>query len=222
MNPKTPNEKIVFKGTKRATLGKANRNLRKDGLVPANIYGTNFPSLAISVNLFDFEKLFKKAGETTVVYLEVDGKSYPTLISDLQFHPVTDKILHVDFRKVNLKQKIEAQVPVEFVGEPELVKSKAGILLTQMEELTVSALPNEIPSSIEVDTTKLTEFGSVIKVSDLPKSETYEITEDEEAIIASLSEHKEEEIIPETTVEQPEIITEQNKETSAPSEEKTE
>ena len=222
MNPKIINEKIIFKATSRSTLGKANRSLRKDGLVPANIYGPNFSSLAVSVNLFEFEKIYKKAGETTVIYLEIDGKSYPTLISDLQFHPVTDKILHVDFRKVNLKQKIEAQVPIEFTGEPELVKSKAGIMLKQMEELTVSALPNEIPSSIEVDTTKLTEFGSVIKVSDLPKSETYEITEDEDAIIASLSEHKEEEITPETTVEQPEIIGETKDEGTAPTEEKTE
>jgi large subunit ribosomal protein L25 len=215
MNQNAKKEKLELTSQLRTKMGKANRKMRKDGLTPGNIYGKDFNSISISINTIEFEKIFKTAGETTVVYLDVDGKNYPTLISDIQYHPVTDKILHIDFRKVNLKQKIEAMVPLKFSGESELVRSKEGILLEQMDEVTVLALPNDIPQFIEVDTSILNEFGATIKVSDLPKSEEYEIKEDSESIIASLTEHKEEELTAETTIEQPEIITEKATDESA-------
>ncbi len=202
-------EKVILDAQARETFGKQNRSLRKHGNIPANIYGKDFKPMSVTVDAKIFNNLFKTAGETTVVYVKVADKEYPTLISDIQYHPITEEILHVDLRKVNLKQKIEAQVPLTFVGESEAVETKNGVLLTQMEEITVYALPAHIPHEIEVDISVLKEIGDAIRVADLPKSEEYEVDEDPEMVMVSVTEHKEEEIEPETATEAPEILSEQ-------------
>lgn len=201
-------EKVVLEAQVRETFGKQTRKLRKDGSIPANVFGKGFTPVAISVDTKIFNTLFKTAGETTVIYVKAGDKEYPTLVSDIQYHPVTEEVLHVDFKKVNLKQKVEARVPLEFTGESVAVEQKNGVLLTQVEELTVSALPTSIPHSIDVDISVLQEIGDAIRVSDLAKSEDYEIEEEADMVIASVTEHIEEEIEPETTAEAPEILTE--------------
>jgi len=208
MTKNQPAEKVILEAQPRETFGKQTRSLRKSGKLPANIYGRDFESLAVTIDTKIFQKLFKNAGETTVVYVIVDGKEYPTLISDIQHHPVTEDVLHVDLRKVNLKQKIEAFVPLVIVGESEAVEVKNGVLLTQLEEVTVNALPAHIPHQIEVDISALVELGDMIRISDLAKSDEYEIIDEPERVVVSVAEHKEEEIIPETTAEETEIITE--------------
>lgn len=207
MTKKNNNERIILNAEKREIFGKKTKSMRKEGLLPANIYGSKTESLAVQVKMSDFIHTYKAAGETTLVYLKIGTKEHPTLISDPQYHPITDDILHVDFREVNLKTKVEALVPIEFVGESEAVENKNGVLLTQLEEITVSALPTAIPHKIDVDISSLAEIGDIIRVSDLSKSDDYEIIEDEEKTIVLVTEHKEEEIEPETTSEAPEIIT---------------
>lgn len=211
MNKTDKPEQIKLEATPRTILGKANKSHRKDGFLPGNIYGKDFESASVSVNMSDFITTFKQAGETSVVYIQLDGKEIPTLISDIDYHPVTETLLHVDFRKVNLKQKIEAQVPFTFVGESEAVEKKHGVLLTQAEHITVSALPTNIPSEIEIDLSKLVEIGDSLRVSDLALSDKYQIMDDPEKMIVSITEHKEEEIEPETSSEEPEIIGEGEK-----------
>ena len=208
MNKTDKPKQIKLEAKPRTILGKANKSHRKEGFLPGNIYGEDFESASISVSMNDFTITFKQAGETSVVYIQLDGKEIPTLISDIDYHPVTETILHVGFRKVNLKQKIEAQVPFAFIGESEAVEKKNGVLLTQAEHVTVNALPTDIPSEIEIDLSKLTEIGDSIRVSDLPTSDRYQILDDPEKTIVSITEHKEEEIEPETTSEEPEIIGE--------------
>lgn len=201
-------EKVVLEAQARETFGKQTRKLRKEGMIPANVYGKNFTPVAMTIDSKVFNNLFKTAGETTVIYVKVGEKDYPTLVSDIQYHPVTEEILHVDFKKVNLKQKVEARVPLEFIGESEAVEHKNGVLLTQVEEVVVSALPTNIPHAIEIDISALKEIGDAIRISDLSKSDTYEIEEEAEMLIVSVTEHVEEEIEPETTTEAPEILTE--------------
>ncbi|MDA1316503.1 MAG: 50S ribosomal protein L25 [bacterium] len=208
MNQKEKPEQLKLNVQLRTVMGKANKSHRKEGFLPGNIFGKDFTSTAVSVNMKDFTTTFKKAGETSVVYLQLDGKEIPTLIGDLYYHPVTETILHADFRKVNLKQKVEAQVPFVFIGESEAVEKKNGVLLTQAEHMTVSALPADIPHSIEINLEKLAEIGDSIRISDLATSSSYEIMDDPEKTIVSVTEHKEEEIEPETTSEAPEIIGE--------------
>lgn len=198
-------EALVINAQKRDTFGKQVKKLRKAGFVPANIYGKDFESTAITVSLADFQKVYNDAGETGIVNISIEGegKEIPTLIRLVQLHPLTDSILHAEFRKVNLKQKIETEVPLEFTGESPAVKQGA-VVLYQMDVITVEALPANIPSEITIDISTLTEVGQSITVSDLPKSGDYEITTDPEATIVSTTAHKEEELEPDTSTTIPE------------------
>lgn len=205
---KTTKEKIELVAEPRDVFGKKLRNFRYKGLIPANIFGADFQSKAITITLANFTAAHKVAHETGVVYVKLGDEEIPTLIRTVQHHPVDNHILHVDFRKINLKQKIETTVPVEVVGESIAVNQLGGVLLTQTDHVTVEALPQNIPSTIQVDISKLTEVGTDIKVSDLPKSAEYEIKEDPEKVIISVTEHKEESVTPETEAAQPEITTE--------------
>lgn len=201
-------EKIILQATVRETVGKAVRKMRSEGKIPANIYGPKFDSKAITVDSKEFHTIYREAGETGVVYIEVDGTSYPTLVTDIQLDPVKANFIHIDFRKVDLNKKIEANVPFAFVGESVAVEQKNGVLLTQMDEITVEALPADIPHEIEVDISVLQEIGDAITVAQLPTSDKYVVTADPEHVIVSVTEHKEESVEPETVTEAPEITTE--------------
>lgn len=206
-------EKFLLEAASREILGKGVKKLRRTGMIPANIYGPNFKSASISVSYPDFTSTYKKAHETGIVYLKVNGQEIPTLVKNVQRHPVGSHILHIDFRKIDLTQKVETAVPVVVVGQSAAVTQKGGVLLTQSDHLKVEALPADIPQQIEVDISVLAEIDQSIKVSDLPRSTTYEIKEDPEKIVVSVIAHKEESLEPETApAETPEVITEKPEE----------
>ena len=201
-------KKHTLKVEKRVVFGKKLNNLRKQGVVPANIYGTDFKSTSVSVNYKDFVKSYKIAKETAVVYLDLDKTEIPVLIKSLQKHPVNDSLLHVDFRKIDLSKKVVTDVPVKTTGVSEAVTQKGGVLLLQSELLTVEALPSDIPQEIMIDVSILKEIGSEIKVADLAKSDKYEFKTAPEKVVVSVVAHKEESITPDTTVAAPEVLTE--------------
>lgn len=201
-------EKISLIANIRTLTGKKVKKLRKQGLIPANIYGQDFKSQAISVNTKDFFKVYRLAKETKIIYLSIDKKEIPVLIKNIQKHPVTDQIIHVDFRKIDLKKKIETEVPIKTIGVSEAVSQKGGILLIQSQSVIIEALPENIPQEIEVDISVLKEIGQDIKVADLPKSEKYQIKSPAEKVLVTVIAHKEESVAPETTTVQPEVITE--------------
>ena len=204
----TSSEKLTLSITPRTVFGKKLRKMRHEGTVPANIFGPEFKSISVSVRFQDFVKAYKTAKETGIVYLKLDKEEIPVLIKQVQKHPVSDGILHVDFRKVYLKKKIQTEVPVKTVGTSEAVSQKGGVLLTLSETLLVEALPEDIPQQIEVDIASIKELGQEIKVSDLPKSGSYEIKTPLEKVVVSVVEHKEESVTPETTAAAPEVIGE--------------
>ncbi len=213
-NKKSANssEKVSLKVEPRLVFGKKLNNIRKQGLVPGNVYGPDFKSRSVSVLLKDLVKTYKKVGETGVIYLSLDKDNIPVLIKMIQRHPVSGSLLHIDFRKIDLSKKIETAVPVKIIGTSEAVSQKGGVLLSQSDTLLVEALPEDIPSHIEVDVSAIKEIGQEIKVADLKKSEKYEIKTLAEKVIVAVIAHKEESIVPETAVAAPEIITEAVKE----------
>jgi len=202
------NEKITLPVIKRDIFGKKLKKFRKEGKVPGNIFGQEFKSMSVFVDLKEFIKTFKVVKETGLIYLKIDKEEIPVLIQNVQTHPIKDTILHIDFRKVDLSKKIETAVPVKIVGESEAVTQKGGVLLTQADQLMVEARPEDIPHEIEINISVLKEINQEIKVADLSISSTYKITDLPEKVIVSVVVHKEETIIPETTSETPEIITE--------------
>ncbi len=204
----THDKKISLEAQTRTVFGKKLLKLRHQGSIPANIYGPEFKSMAITINQRDFLNTFKVAKETAVVYIKVGSEEIPALIKNIQTHPVNNHLLHVDFRKINLKQKITTEVPVKITGVSEAVNQKGGVLLTQMTKLLVEALPQDIPQAIEVDISVLKEIGNEIKVSDLIKSNLWTIKDGATKVVISVVAHKEESITPETTATTPEVITE--------------
>ena len=196
--------KLVLEAQSRSAFGKKLKKLRHQGVVPGNIYGQGMDSLAFQIDSKALFAAYKTARETGVVYLTVDGKEIPAMFKHMQRHPLSHAVLHVDMRKVNLKQKIETQVPVAGINEAPGVKL-GGVLLTQADTLVVEALPADIPQSIEVDLTLLAEIGSEVRVKDIKPAGNYTITSDPEQLVFSVVEHKEESLEPETTSEEPAV-----------------
>lgn len=152
---------------KRTLTGRKVKQLRKQKLLPANVFGKKVQSLAVQMTEGDFAKVYKQAGETGLVELTVDGEKRPTLIKNVQIHPVSGVPLHADFYQVDLKEKIHARVPVEIVGTAEAVAQKLGVLLEITDEVEVECLPTVLPDKLSVDVGKLAQVGQAITVGDL-------------------------------------------------------
>lgn len=160
-------KKHILKGEKRSLVGKKVKNLRKKGLLPANIYGKNIPSLSIEVDIKDFRKIYQEAGETGLIDLIINGETRPVLIHNFQLDPSSGFPLHADFYQVNLKEKVLSKVPVKIINEPEAVSSKIGVLLTLIDEVEIEALPSDLPEYLELDVKVLKEIDQDLKIKDL-------------------------------------------------------
>lgn len=174
-----------LKAEKRKVLGRKVKQLRREGVLPANVYGKNLKSTAVQVPSDEFTKVFSEAGETGLVDLKVNGQEYPVLIHNVQTDPVTDQALHVDFLQVNLKEKVTAMVPLEFTGESPAEKSQEGIVVEQMNEVEVEALPTDLPEKITVDVSRLKKVDDAIHVKDLQVD--VELKEDPERIVVNVA-----------------------------------
>lgn len=152
---------------KRTLLGRKIKVLRAKALVPGNIYGKSVKSQAVQVDAKELKSVYEKAGETGVIELTLGKETVPVLVNNLQIHPVTAEVLHVDFRQVNLKEKVTANIPVEVVGESPVQKSGSGTVVLLLNELEVEALPTDLIEKFEIDATKLTEVDQTVKVADL-------------------------------------------------------
>jgi len=200
---------------KREILGKKVKNLRSDGLIPAELYGYGVENTHISVPLDKFKDVYSESGANAVVDMILDGTTHKVLIHDVQVHPISQEFLNVDFYQVNMKEKVTAHVPLEFVGESSAVKDEGGVLVKVMDEIEVEALPTDLPHNIEVDISSLTELDTSISVSDLIKSELFSYISEPEAVVVSVStprEEVEEEPVDELTPEDVIVEGEEKKE----------
>jgi len=187
---------IALKVEKRKLTGRKVKRLRLEGLIPANVYGKKVKSEALQIPIKEFEKVFEKAGETTIVELTEGKLIRPVLIHDVQIHAVTNEPIHVDFMQVDLKEKVTATVPVEVEGESPAEKSGIGTLVQQLSEIEVEALPADLPEKFTVDATKLEEVDQAILVKDLNYDKSkVEVKSDLEAIVAKVEPPQKEEVI---------------------------
>lgn len=190
----------TIQSTKRQIFGRKVKALRRDGHLPANVFGKKIKSQALTVSLQDFQKTFSEVGETGLVDLMVDkeAESRPSLISNVQINPVTDNPIHADFHQVDLTQKVTANVPVEVIGESPAVKDKGAILITLFDEVEVEALPTDLPSKFEVDISSLKDFNDSIDAKDLKvdRSKVDIKVDDSESIVMAQEPKEEEEEAP--------------------------
>ncbi len=167
-------------------------DLRNNGTIPAVFYGHKEASTPISIKQGEFMKVWKEAGESSIIELKGDGENHEALIHDIDFDPVTGVIRHVDFYVIEKGKKLEIAVPLEFVGIAPAVKDLGGILVKVLHEVEIEALPKDLPKELTVDISSLATFESKIIAKDivLPAGVTLVTKEDE--VIASVAEAKDE------------------------------
>jgi large subunit ribosomal protein L25 len=178
---------ITLKATKRELVGKKAKQLRKIDMIPAVMYGNKIASQNLAVNYIDFKRVYAKAGESALIELEVEKKKVNVLIHDIQLAPMSGKVTHIDFFQVNMKEEVETEIPLEFVGEAAAVKALGGVLVKNIDEISVKCLPADLPEKYEIDISKLATFDDVIAVKDLKISDKVEILLDPETVIALVS-----------------------------------
>lgn len=188
--------KTILKAEKRTLEGRKVKNLRKEGILPGNVYGKKVKSQAVQVDLKDFQKTFKEIGETGLLTLTIGSEEKPVLIHNLQFNPVSDAPIHVDFLQVDLKEKVEADIPVEISGESPAEKEGIGTVVQYINELKVEALPADLPEKFEIDAGTLAEVDQSILTKDIKYDKSkVEIKGDPDAIVAKVEPPQKEEVI---------------------------
>ena len=180
---------IELKGKKRELKAQTNDSLRKKGLAPAILYGVGINSLPITLNIKEFEKVFKEAGMNSLVNLKLDDDSqHPVLIHEVLRHPVTENVQHADLYQVNFKETVTTNVPLVFIGESFAVKDSGGVLVKNIHEIEIEALPTDLPHQLEVDLSKLKTFEDRILVSDILAPAGVKVLTSSDEIVALASE----------------------------------
>ena len=171
---------------KRKVLGKKVHKLRKEGIFPANIYGKGVKSVAVQVPYKDFEKVYKEAGETGIVDVDVAGEVRPSLIHNVQQDYYKHVLLHADFFQVNLKEKVKTMVKLVAIGEPKAVSEKLGLLMQTLAEVEIEALPTDLPDKIEVNVEPLAVLDAQITVGEIKSPSGVTILTDPSQVVAKI------------------------------------
>lgn len=169
------------------------RNLRESGEIPAVVYGNHNGSTAITVNNADFQKTIKEVGRNGIISLDLEGTKHQVMLSDYQKDPLKNFVFHADFLIVDMSAELQAQVRINLVGTSKGVKD-GGVLQQSLHEVTVSARPDDIPESIDVDVTEL-QVGESIYISDIQKNQKVTLENSGEDVIASVLPPRQEEEI---------------------------
>jgi large subunit ribosomal protein L25 len=157
---------------------------RRDGNVPAIVYGKGFDSVSIALDKKEFAQILKTAGTSNLIEMSVNDKKVKTLIHNLQLDPLTGEVIHADFIKVNMKEKIHAEIPLKIIGDSVAVIDMEGSFINPVDSIEVECLPADLISEVEVDISVLDDFDKNIKVSDLKLPDTITLLSDPEEIIA--------------------------------------
>ena len=160
-------ETVLIAETGRRIGSSDSRRLRAEDQIPAVVYGHGMDPISVAVNRRELRvALSGSAGLNTIIDLTVDGKVYPSLIKDIQRHPVKRNVQHIDFIQVNLNEEITIGVPIVLEGEAHDVLSNNGLVDLALQELQVRTTPRQIPDSIVIDVTDFT-LDTVIRIEDL-------------------------------------------------------
>ncbi|SEO92913.1 LSU ribosomal protein L25P [Amphibacillus marinus] len=177
---------VKLEAKPRNDLKKSNtRRLRKEGLIPAIVYGHEKEPKSVTVNSIDLLKTVRDEGRNAIISLEVEGNSVDVMLHDYQVEPIMDKLIHADFYIVNMAQEMDVQVPLHLEGEAQGAKD-GGVLQQPLHELLVRAKPASIPEEIIINVTELN-VGDSIMVADLKEGKGYEIVEDPNTTIVTIT-----------------------------------
>jgi len=190
----------------RTMTGKKVKALRREKQVPGVVYGHGIASRAVSVPLSTLETAHRKAGESSLISLMVDGKPANVLIKELQRDPVSGKILHVDFQEVSMQEKLKTQVPIAVKGEAKAVKEFGAVLVRSLNHLDIECLPQDLIPEYVVDVSHLANIGDVIRVSDLALPPQIHILTRPETVVVNIEKkHEEAEAAPAAAAVAPDL-----------------
>lgn len=172
----------------REVIGKKVKRLRRDGIIPATVYGKGVGPFSVQIDERAFAKTYREIGRTTLVELNIPGQPrQAAFIHAIQRHPISRNILHADFHVVNLREKMTVEVPVMLVGKSPVAELGDAVINQVHATLAVEALPSDLPPHITLDLSGLTSLDKTLHVSDLPTSPTYTILADPGELLVALT-----------------------------------
>lgn len=206
-------EKIVLEATRREVIGKKVKNLRREGKLPAVLFGHGIESTPIVLDLKETTKILSSVGSSTLVTVDLEGAEHAVLVRERQRDILYRTLLHVDFQAVSMTETVRAQVPIH-IGDEEApaVASYGAMINTGLDVLEIECLPQDLPDRINIDVSSLVEIGDSILVSDIELPEGILVLDDPDGLIVVASSaiaEEEEEVVEEEVLEEgaePEVI----------------
>jgi len=182
-------EQIELRATTREVLGKKVRFLRRQGITPVHLFGHGIESAALQCDTGQLQRVLAQAGKTRLIGLKLDKAKKPrnVVVREIQRDPQTGELLHVDLYQVRMAEKIKVEVPIVLVGEAPALRSKGNMLMQELSRLTIECLPDEIPPSIALDLSPLTEAEQAIQVKDIVLDEGITVFDDPEYVVAKIT-----------------------------------
>lgn len=205
---------VILKATRRDVTGKQVKALRRQGRLPAVLYGHNVEPVAVSLDAHEASLALTGLSSSTIVTIDLEGEQHATLVRERQKNYVRNTFIHIDFQVVSLTEKIRAMVRIEVRGNSPAVKDFNAVLVNNITEVEVEALPRDLPEHFIVDVSNLANIGDVIKVRDLEVSDKVEILKDPDEIIVVATGAAPEEVeeVAEVEAAEPEVIERGKKE----------
>ncbi len=181
-------DRVELEITPREILGKKTKRLRKAGIIPANITGHNQPPQAVQVDAVLFDRLRRAHHSTSILTLKMpDATTQPALIRHVEHAPKSGKIIHVDFARVSLTERMTMKLPLNFVGESPAVKNDGGVLLHLVESLDVECLASDIVDNVDIDISSITEIDGVLHARDVKLPQGFTLLTDADEPIAKVA-----------------------------------
>ena len=205
---------LTLEAEVRTVIGKQVKRLRRQGLLPAVIYGRGIDPISIQLDSLATSKTLSQASGATLIDIKIGGDAHTTILRDVQLDVITRNLIHIDFLKVAMDVAINTEVPLDFVGESQAVRDFGAILVTGLTEIEIEALPGDLPDRVIVDISELKEIDAAITVGDLSLGSGITVLTDPDEVVAhvvlqAFEEEEEgveeEELIVETSLE-PEVI----------------
>ncbi len=213
-------DEILLTAQPRELIGKQVKQLRRNGIIPAVVYGSHLPKpLSLKIEEKALLTVVAKAGRNRLIRLSLDGEQRVVLTRDVQRNPITGRLVHVDFQEVSMTEKITSQVPLVLVGASPAVARGEGLLIHGIDVVEIRALPMDLPSSIQADVSGLTDLNQAISVGDLRVNDKIEILTPRDEMVAKVVPVKEEVIteeVPAAAAAEVEVIGKGKKEEEVP------
>jgi len=203
-------EKKIIIAERRTIVGKKVNTLRREGKLPAIIYGHRIDAIPVTLNARDTQKTLNQVSGSTILTIDLQGEEFSTLIREIQRDHIKGNLLHIDFLAISMKEKLRTAVSLTQVGDAAVLDKYPALLVTGIEEVEVECFPQDLPESIEVDVSNLQEIGDAIYVKDVQVPNNVEIITDPEELVIVVSAVKEE------AVEEVEELVEEGVEGSEP------